>query len=433
MATLRLHPLRLKLSNWAIIALSAAILPLCFASVTLCQSNDNDNPNPLELTSPDPLLPSLSPDEPLNPSERSRLSQALDELNAEAQAEFKAGNQSKAFEIWYREIRLRRVLGDPVAEVQTLGRVGGVAWNENNKQSVQLITARLEEIQQENKAEDSINLPLLKALGKAYEQIRVPGQALTVYEQILADARNQEDMAAVEATLKTMGQLHMAWFDYPKAAETYEELLAQAQNQAQNQRDVPWPLGHATRMEPLRERINEQEQVAYLQELAYIYDQDQQPDQALPKKQQLVDIYLNQGNDTQIPALKIAIASDYNSLNQPEKASQTYQEAYSLAWSLQQFAHASEALQPLAQLYLTSKQPEFALQVYEVLLQVEQKSYNYYGLMNTYDKIGQVYLDMNNYPQALAAFQKGLDLAESLQHREAYFVNKIQLVNRQNL
>ncbi|NEO92970.1 MAG: tetratricopeptide repeat protein [Moorea sp. SIO3G5] len=423
MATLRLHPLRLKLSKWMVIALSAAILPLCFASVTLSQSSDNDNPNPLELTAPDPLLPSLSPEEPLNPSERSRLSEALDELNAEAQAEFNAGNQSKAFDIWYREIRLRRVLGDPVAEVQTLGRVGGVAWNENNKQSVQLITARLEEIQQENEAQDSINLPLLKALGKAYEQIRVPGQALTVYEQILADARNQEDMAAVEATLKTMGELHMAWFDYPKAAETYEELLAQAQNQAQNQRDVP--------LEPLRERINEE--VAYLQELAYIYDQDQQPDQALPKKQQLVDIYLSQGNDTQIPALKIAIASDYNSLNQPEKASQTYQEAYALAWSLQQFAHASEALQPLAELYLTSKQPEFALQVYEVLLQVEQQSYNYYGLMNTYDKIGQTYLDMNNYPQALAAFQKGLDLAESLQHREAYFVNKIQLVNRENL
>ncbi len=419
MATLRLHPLGPKLSKLVMIALSAAILPLCFASVTLSQSSDNDNPNPLELTAPDPLLPSLSPDEPLNPSERSRLSQALDELNAEAQAEFKAGNQSKAFDIWYREIRLRRVLGDPVAEVQTLGRVAGVAWNENNKQSVQLITARLEEIQQENEAEDSINLPLLKSLGKAYEQIRVPAQALTVYEQILADARNQDDMAVVEATLKTMGELHMAWFDYPKAAETYEELLAQVQS------DVP--------KEPLRERINEQEEVAYLQQLAYIYDQDQQPDQALPKKQQLVDIYLSQGNDTQIPALKIAIASDYNSLNQPEKASQTYQEAYSLAWSLQQFAHASEALQPLAQLYLTSKQPEFALQVYEVLLQVEQQSYNYYGLMNTYDKIGQVYLDMNNYPQALAAFQKGLDLAESLQHQEAYFVNKIQLVNRQNL
>ncbi|WP_353838898.1 tetratricopeptide repeat protein [Moorena sp. SIO4E2] len=47
--------------------------------------------------------------------------------------------------------------------------------------------------------------------------------------------------------------------------------------------------------------------------------------------------------------------------------------------------------------------------------------------------MGQIYLDMNNYPQALAAFQKGLDLAESLQHREAYFVNKIQIVNRQNL
>jgi tetratricopeptide (TPR) repeat protein len=201
----------------------------------------------------------------------------------------------------------------------------------------------------------------------------------------------------------------MAWFDYPKAAATYEELLAQAQAQG--------------------DRVNE---VVYLQQLAYIYDKAQQPETALKAKQRLAETYLNQKDYTNLPALKIAIASDYEALNKPDEASQNYQEAYSLAWSLQQYAYASDALQKLGALYRSHDQPEFALQVYEVLLKTEQQSYDYYGLMNAYDQIGQIYLGQKNYPQALAAFQKGLELAKSLQYQETYFANQIEQVSKQS-
>ncbi|HEY9607683.1 MAG TPA: tetratricopeptide repeat protein, partial [Allocoleopsis sp.] len=212
-----------------------------------------------------------------------------------------------------------------------------------------------------------------------------------------------------EETLKTIAQLQMAWFDYPNAAATYEELLTLATAKG--------------------DRVSE---VNYLQQLVYIYDKAQKPENALRQKQRLAEAYLNQKDYTNLPALKIAIAGDYEALKQLDLASQTYQEAYSLAWSLQQFAYASEALKKLGALYRAHNQPEFALQVYDVLLKSAQQSYDYYALMNTYDQMGQIYLEQKKYPQALAAFQQGLALAKSLQYQENYFATQIDRVNQQS-
>jgi tetratricopeptide (TPR) repeat protein len=341
--------------------------------------------------------------------EQANLREALDQLNEQAAAQLSAGNSIEAYKIWYREIRLRRVLGGSLEEVQALGRVGEIAWSQNSKPEVQLITARLETIQKEAETKKTLDEPLLRALGRAYEQIRVPGQALKVYEQILATERQRNDPVAVETTLKTIAQLHLAWFDYPKAAAAYEELLATAQAKG--------------------DRVN---QLVYLKELINIYDKSKQPENALRTKQQLVEKYLNEQDFTQIPALKIAIAADYEALNQPEEASQNYQEAYTLAFSSQQFAYASDALLKLGNLYRSHSQPDFALQVYDVLLKVEQQSYNYYGLMNAYDQMGQIHLEQKNYAQALSAFQQGLELAKSLQYQESYFSTQIERVNQQS-
>ena len=401
-----------KLLTWGRTALWSVTFVLCLSSLALAADEkpkpDAPRVNPLEITTPDPLLPKLQKGSTLSPEQQATLRESLDELNTQAAAMLQAGNAEGAFEIWYRELRLRRALGY-LEEVRALGRVGEIAWQRTQKFDAQVITGRLQAIQKEAEAKKSLNLELLQALGQAYEQVRVPGPAVAVYEQILADARQRNDAAAVETTLKTLAQLNMAWFDYPKAAATYEELLAQAQAQG--------------------DRVNE---VVYLQQLAYIYDKAQQPETALKAKQRLAETYLNQKDYTNLPALKIAIASDYEALNKPDEASQNYQEAYSLAWSLQQYAYASDALQKLGALYRSHDQPEFALQVYEVLLKTEQQSYDYYGLMNAYDQIGQIYLGQKNYPQALAAFQKGLELAKSLQYQETYFANQIEQVSKQS-
>ncbi|MEQ9550996.1 MAG: hypothetical protein RIM23_15470 [Coleofasciculus sp. G3-WIS-01] len=376
---------------------------------TLAQPAETNPPNPLELdTTADPLLPNPPVERPLSPLERRRLGEALDQLNNQAAAELRAGNLEEAFDIWYREIRLRRVLGGRLEEVKTLGRVGEIAWSRNGKSQVQLITKRLETIQQNAEEEGDLDPELLGALGQAYQQIRVPRKALAIYEQILADARQQGDRQTQAEILETIAQLHLAWFDYPQAAVIYEELLAIAQAR--------------------RDRVAE---VNYLQELINIYKQSQKPENALRIKERLVDNYLNQENYTQIPALKVAIGADYEALNQPEQASRSYQEAYALAWSSQQFAYASDALEKLAQLYLSYDQPDYALKVYETLIIVEQQSYNYYGLMQAYDQMGQIYLAQNNYDQALGAFQNGLVLAQSLQYQETYFARQIEKVNQE--
>jgi tetratricopeptide (TPR) repeat protein len=171
-------------------------------------------------------------------------------------------------------------------------------------------------------------------------------------------------------------------------------------------------------------------QFNYLQQLVYIYDKAKQPDNALRTKQLLAQSY--KPDDPRFPALKIAIASDYEALNKPDEASKNYQQAYELARVSKQFAYASEALQKLAALYRSHNQPKSALQVYEILLKTEQQTYNYYGLMTAYDQMGQIHLEQKNYPQALAAFQQGLALAKSLQYQETYFATQIDRVNKQS-
>jgi len=51
--------------------------------------------------------------------------------------------------------------------------------------------------------------------------------------------------------------------------------------------------------------------------------------------------------------------------------------------------------------------------------------------MNAYDNIGQVYQEMKAYDKALESYQKGLEVAKRLGHRQEYFDKKILKVNKQ--
>ncbi|MFM7580549.1 MAG: tetratricopeptide repeat protein, partial [Microcystaceae cyanobacterium] len=168
----------------------------------------------------------------------------------------------------------------------------------------------------------------------------------------------------------------------------------------------------------------------YLQKLARIYQQAAEPENAVRIKEQLVQRHIKDQKLDLVADLKIALGDDYEKLKQSEKASQNYQSAYSIAWSLQQFGAAGLALKKLANLYQTYQQPNYALQIYQKLLRVEQQSYNYYGLMKTYEQIAQLYRTAKQYDPALVAYQQALALARSLQYteQETYFLNQIQAV-----
>ena len=404
---------RLKLGIIACTLLLGILTPSIFPRAVFSQT---PAPNPLTSDPSDPLLPPIpetdqeSETEPtysLTPRERRKLAEELDLLNTQAQGEYATGNVDEAFATWYREIRLRRVLGR-VDEVQTLGRVGNIAWQDTRKLDAQLITNRLETIEAESVALGELNLELLLALGQSYQQLRLPEQAANIYEQVLVLAQQAEDTEAQIAVLNQLGNLYLSWFNYPQAAQVYEQLLTLA-----------------------REEFDQDSQTNYLQRLAFIYDQTEQTKEAVTVKEELIERYFQKQQLIVLPKLQISLADNYAFLGEPEPASQTYQQAFNLAWSLQQLNYAGEALEKLAQLYQEYNEPVYAVQIYQELLKLEQQSYNVYGQMTTYDQIGEIYFEQQDYSQALAAFRQGLDLANSLGYQQAYFQSKIDTVSEE--
>ena len=172
-----------------ILNLAIAVTAVLGTGVVFAQTQP---PNPLEVTAPDPLLPPR--ERPLTPLERRRVGEAIADLQTQADAQAKAGNYDGAFALWYHQLRLQRVLG-PLEEVQALARVGGIAWGKNRKADVQIITQRLATLQQQQAQKQKGNLEpaLLSAFAQAYEQVRDIDRTLAIYQQILANARKQQD------------------------------------------------------------------------------------------------------------------------------------------------------------------------------------------------------------------------------------------------
>ncbi|MBD1884467.1 tetratricopeptide repeat protein [Microcoleus vaginatus] len=406
---------------------------LCAGSIASAQTNppalDQFSPNPLEITTPDPLTPAS---ESLSSTQRDELTAALEQLNLEAAAKQQAGDGAGAFEIWFRELRLRRYLG-PAAEIAALSRVGSVAWSNGKNLELQLITKRLQAIQKEVKSQVPLNTELLPAFAAAFQQVRAKGPTVEVYQQILENARQNEDILAEGQILKAIGLIHINWLSYDKAAPVYEELatliqenrdLFAANSAVQNSAVV---AGNGAPPQP----VTPPTEVDTLRQLAYVYQQSKQPLKAIAAREKLASVYLNLQNPSAIPPLKIAIASDYQTIGQINLAAQYYQEAYNLAVPIQQYGQASEALEKLALLYRGQKQWEPTLRIYQMQLLLEERAYNFYGLMNAYDNIGQVYQEMKAYAKALESYQQGLEVAKKLGHRQEYFAKKILKVNKQ--
>ncbi|MGB3491731.1 MAG: tetratricopeptide repeat protein [Elainellaceae cyanobacterium] len=392
--------LRSTLSWGAVVAIALASL-VGAPSISLAQE-DTFPPSPLEIDETDPLLPTLVVDRPLSPQERRVLAAAINELSLQGQDEFDQGNVLEAYDIWFRELRLRRVLGIQ-QEVPALGRVGAIAWNESQTTELRLTTERLTEIEQEVLSRQPVNYDLLLQIAESYQQMRARTQAVRLYEIILVQARAENNLATEEQALRALGELHLAWFDYPQSAAAYRELLAFVRSQ--------------------RNKVAE---IDVLQQLAYIYDQGQEPAEAIAVRRELVNLFEGRQEITELPALKLAIANSFLELDRPDQAAPAFQEAFAIARSVQYYGYASEALQQLADLYEALDRPQDALVVYRLLLDVGQQSYDYYIMIDAYDQIARIHRSRGANDQALAAYQRALALAQQLSFRVDYFASQIQ-------
>ncbi len=293
----------------------------------------------------------------------------------------------------------------PLEEVQALGALGLVAWNQSETPKVRAISERLLGIQAKNPSD----MKLLDALGLAYRQIRKPEQAIAAYRAELALARSQNLGIQPEFTiLNNLGQLHLEWFGYARARKVYEELLAQA--------------------DAAQDGVN---QVAYLYQLAYIHEESRQPIEAAEALRRLIPLYQAQATPTALPVLlpwfQLRLGDNYRLVKDFEVAEKSYQAGFNSAQSLVQFSYAQENLHHLGELYEAFDRPVAALQVYDYLATFEQNDLlDLYNALNSYDRLGQIHLKQGDKPQALVAFGQGLAIAQRLNSRVAYFEGKVQ-------
>jgi len=377
------------------------------APPSVAQDEDEFPPNPLELTEPDPLLPQPVVERPFSPLELFYLRRSLNALNFQAQAELAAGNTQRAFEIWYRELRLRRVLGYQ-EEVPALGRVGEYAWSEGQDDAVQLITNRLEEIEVDLQQQETVNFALLLSIADSYRTLRNYDSAVRLYEQVLAQARDQGDTAVEESTLMSLADLHLGWFYFAEAAEIYEELLERAQDRG--------------------DRVREED---ILTQLAYAYQRGGQYEEAIGILTQLVEWY-RETDPLRLPPLQIALGTSYRRAAQPGPAANQYQAAYAAAFAQQQYGYASEALKQLATLYEDLDRPNDAIVVYQLLQSVQLESYDRFGIMEAFSSLGQIYQEEGQTVRSIANYRQALVMAEQMSYpgRVRYFQEQLVALNQ---
>jgi len=384
----------MKSSNLAICLLTVFIFsPSLFREPVLAQSVDSNTR--------DPLLPPFLNGE-LTPFRQRMLRESLDQLNKQAETLLKNKQPDQAFALWYREIKLRHYLGTK-EEIQSLGRVGKIAWDNNRSQDIKIIISKLQEVQENLGTQKQLTPENLTLLLQAYQNVHSLDDLLVIQQMRLKLV--EKNSPAEEEILEGIGEVYLAKFDYTQAAQIYESLVQNVESRS--------------------ETLKESE---YLAKLADIYEQNNQPQNAIINKEKLINTYTTNKQYDLLVNLLISIGHDYEELKNYPKASENYQNAFKLAWSLEYLGSSEEALTDLANLYSKNQQFDYALTTYNSLIAVQKKSYNYYGLMQTYNKIGDIYVNNKQYTIALNYFQEGLKLAQTLKYQVDFFEDKIKKV-----
>lgn len=361
------------------------------------------NPLEREIDARDPLIPPGYGTRELSSFEIYRIEREIKKLDQNAQAEWQQGNPDRAFELWYRQLKLARAI-NPEVEIIALGNIGAIAWQENRATDLRNIANRLIGIEQEISLEDS-SPELLKHFAKAYAQVRYLEQEIGIYQQILSNNQQQNNLGPVTETLETLGKLYIAQFNYPEAALTYQELLL---------------LAEAKSSATASQQVN-----FYLNTLLDIYDRTNQIKLAIATRKRLIANYTTSKKLEPVAGLQLAIAHDYAALNQIKKAQVAYEQTFELASATQQLAIANHALASLGKLYLQSGQDEKAIATLTQLVKIQQQSYDHYGLINTYDTLGKISLASGQKKSAKDYFQQALDLAQTLNYKVEYFKRQI--------
>lgn len=357
----------------------------------------------------DPLLPRVPIPRSLSPLEQLTLTQALDQLLASITELGLAGDQ-RARDLWMREVRLRRLLGVK-AELAAIDRAASTLHDWNATQELQLLSARLTVLVADLMAEFPLALDQLEGAAIIYGVLGDLEAALSLRSILAEEANGRGDLTAYWTQLERMANLYEQGFYFSEAANIYQQLAAIA---------------------TANDLIDDQ--IRFLQAQIKNLTLAQDPASALGVQQQLLQGYLSDSNYwPRIASLQYAMADNQVLLQDLDTASRQYQIAYTNAIGSQQFALAAATLERLVKLYERLGRWTDVDYLYDQLLRVHQTTSNAYGLMDSFDQLGQLYEKRGNHQAALRSYRQGLVLAQKLNHRQNYFETQIKRLTEAEL
>lgn len=393
-----------------------------------------DAPLSLDQLQPDPLLPSQDLRRDLSPLERSTLEKAIVELNQNAQTLLDQGNADQAFKLWFRVLNLARALGRS-QEIKALGDIGDRAWSAGRKPELQAITQRLKSLdpslrndrpshkKTHSSGDDNGNRDYsthnyfnpsstsdpaeVMDLGFAYQKVRNLDAAEHLYSDQLKIATSLQDSAQIKSLLEQLVQVEWGALNYAKAADYTQQQLDLLRSQRATAESL-------------------QQERSFLLNLAFFSQNLEHYPQQAAALQEAMDLTLDLGFNLDVADLLNQLGQAQEAAKTPDLAMQSYQKAYQFAQENQQFEIAQTVLMHLGQLQERQGQLQAAIGTYEILRQVRRYSSNLLGLLDSYDQLGQLYLQTQQRSKAQAEFEAGLTLAKRMKYREAEFEARLQ-------
>lgn len=361
-----------------------------------------ENPRSLDKPKADPLLPSLTLNRPLSPLERRLIEETIVQFNQDAQQLLETSQTDQAFDLWFRILNLQRRLGRS-QEITGLGNIGEQAWKAGRRIELEAITDRLHRLETDlRKSPQQTLSPDGKALGLAYQQVRDLNAAQTFYQFQLQLAEQQQDSTAMVEILTELITVQWGALNYALATDYTQQKLTLLRS------------GPVT-LESL------QEERSLLNSLAFLAQQIGDYPTQISALEETIALTLDLGLAEEVPALWADLGNAYRANNQFNLAVQSYYQGYAFAQENQQYEAAQRILASLGQLQEAEGELRDAIQTYELLRQVHRYSSNLLGLLDSYDRLGQLYLQIQQPEQAQEQFEQGLTLARRLKYRESEF------------